>query len=328
MLRISSNCSSTDDFTQKYHPVNSQLPVYTILYRPLKLINRFLKSHLLAILQKGPVFKFFPLLKSLVTILKFQPNLIVTGPLPTTIVLYAKLFQKITASKLLINPSFHPTDPEFQNPIFLKILKSADYLWTLTDYETKYFETLGFKNIVQLGNGVDSSFLIKPKQITYPSKPNILYIGSFSAHKGIEELIEVFNQLPPNTTLTLAGQKTLYSPRLHLKFPRITTVIKPSDQEIKKLIDNCTVLVLPSHQESFGLVLIEAMARGKPVLVKAIPQLIELITKTQSGLIFNLSNTQLLLSSPRQFGLRGLKYISQRYTWDKIGENLCQKLSL
>jgi len=328
-LTLSSNCSSTDDFVTPHHPtVNHQLPIYTVLHRPLKFINRYFQLNLINILQKGPIFKIIPFVKTVIKIVKFHPQLIVAGPLPTTIVLYAKFFQKITRAKLLINPSFHPTDPEFQNPIFQKILRSANYLWTLTHYETDYFKKLGFNNTILLGNGVDKKFLIKPSQIKFPKKPNLLFIGSFAAHKGLETLIQTFLQLSPDTTLTLAGQKTLFYPQVTplLQHPRIKVVIKPKDSEIKKLIDTCTALVLPSSQESFGLVLIEAMARGKPVLVSAIPQLLELITTTQAGLSFNLSNTKKILSQPQLPGLNGLQYVAKHYTWDKIGDKLCQKL--
>ncbi len=325
ILKISSNCSSTDDFTRNHQPVNHQLPVYTIFHRPLKLF----KLPLTNILQKGPIFKLIPFIKITHQIYLFKPQLIIAGPLPTTIILYAKFFQKLTQAKLLIHPSFHPPDPEFQNPIILKILKSADYLWTLTNYENNYFQKQGLKNTLLLGNGLNHNFLIEPNQIKFPKTPNLLFIGSFSAHKGIDKLLKVFRQLN-STNLTLAGQKTLYYPQLQplLNLPHLKIFIKPSDQKIKKLIDDCTVLVLPSTQESFGLVLIEAMARGKPVLVNPIPELLELINKTKAGLPFNLKNTKYLLAHPQRYGLRGLNYVSHHYTWDKIGQRLCQKLSL
>ena len=36
--------------------------------------------------------------------------------------------------------------------------------------------------------------------------------------------------------------------------------------EVRDAIDECDCLVLPSHYETFGVVLIEAMVRGKPVV--------------------------------------------------------------
>lgn len=329
ILRLSSNCSSTDDFVRSHQPVNHQLPVYIIFHKLLK----HLPFNLTKILQKGPIFKLFPFLQSLITVLRFRPHLIIAGPLPTTIILYTKFSQLLSnvlthqPSKVLFNASYHPTDPEFQNPIFTKLLKSFDYLWTLTEYETNYFKKLGFKNTLLLGNGVDSNFIINPSKIIFPTKPTLLFVGSFSAHKGLDQIISLSTQFP-QINFILAGQTTLYSQKLNFDKPNIKIIIKPSDKQIKKLIDNCTALLLPSHQESFGLVLIEAMARGKPVLVSNIPQLSELIQKTQSGLVINPQNINTIINKPQQFGLNGLEYVANHYTWDRIGDRLCQKLSL
>lgn len=323
VLRLSSNCSSTDDFVRSHQPINHQLPVHVVFHKFFK----HLPFNLAKILQKGPLFKFFPLLRSLTIILKFHPHLIIAGPLPTTIVLYTKLIQLLTGAKVLFNASYHPTDPEFQNPIFTKLLKSFDYLWTLTKYETNYFKKQGFTNTLLLGNGVDSNFIINPSKIIFPIKPTLLFVGSFSAHKGLDQIISLSTQFP-QINFILTGQTTLYSQNLNFDKPNIKIIIKPSDKQIKNLIDNCTALLLPSHQESFGLVLIEAMARGKPVLVSNIPQLRELLNESQAGLIINPKNINTIVNRPQQFGLNGLEYVANHYTWDRIGDRLCQKLSL
>ena len=99
VLYLSSDCSSTDDFTkskylksEKLTSDQLKLPVYHHLRHPLKLLNLFLpqKSYfhqLSQILQKGPIFKFLPFIKTTIQILKFKPDLIIAGPLPTTIIL-------------------------------------------------------------------------------------------------------------------------------------------------------------------------------------------------------------------------------------------------
>jgi hypothetical protein len=81
-LLISSNCYSTDDFT---HPTGKHtytgLPVYTIFHKPIKLISKIFP--IFGVFAKGPIFKYLPIIK----ILKFKPDYIIAGPLPTTIVL-------------------------------------------------------------------------------------------------------------------------------------------------------------------------------------------------------------------------------------------------
>ncbi len=176
-----------------------------------------------------------------------------------------------------------------------------------------------------------------------------MFIGSFSAHKGIDLLINSFStiyDLQPNISLTIAGQKTLFYPKIKnliKKQPKsvqskIKFVFNFPQNQLKKLIDQSTVLVLPSHQESFGLVLIEAWARGKPVITSNIPSLSEIVKKTNGGLIFDINkpsdlNVKInqIISNPllsHQLGQNGFNYVKNNYTWSKVGKNICQRISL
>ena len=379
-LYLSSNCSSTDDFvkskylkSEKLTSDQLKLSVYCFR-RPLRLLEiictKFLfinpKSYFInfiKVLQKGPIFKFFPFLKATIKIIKFKPDLIVAGPLPTTIVLYANFFKFLSNvltrqnSKVLINASFHPTDLDFQLKPLIKSLQRADYLWTLTEYESNYFIN-NFKinpnQIILAGNGVDAKFLIKSKKKLIPEKltSNILFIGSFSAHKRVDLLINSFslllkaksNLLPAK--LIIAGQKTLYYPQIKKTFDslplktrsKIKFIFDFPQNKLASLIDNCTFLVLPSIQESFGLVVIESWARGKPVIVSNIPSLSELVNKSNGGLIFQKDNLvdlqtkmEKLINSPilcHQYGQNGLKYVKTNYLWEKVSEKICQEVNL
>jgi glycosyltransferase involved in cell wall biosynthesis len=97
------------------------------------------------------------------------------------------------------------------------------------------------------------------------------------------------------------------------------------------------VLISPSTQESFGLVLLEAWARSKPVIAADIPASSELINKTNGGLIFKTNDSDdltkkinILLKDSRlqkQLGRNGFKYVQSHATWDRIGQALWSKIS-
>lgn len=332
---LTSNATSTDDFTKhNYSPPKSlklqsskaliyRLPFYTILHRPLKLFSR--------VLSKGPIFKIIPFLKFFILCLKFKPNYIIAGPLPTTTVLYARLIRLFTYSKLIINASFHHTDPEFHQPILINTLKSADFIWTLTDFETKYFHqnfNIPYSKMINIGNGIDKNLIIKNYKLIKNCKLkiiNLLFIGSFSAHKGLETLFAAFKLLPKKYSLTIAGKPTLHP----LDIPKNVKVITNfKSKELANIIDQSSVLISPSTQESFGLVLLEAMARGKPVIAANIPASAELINKSKGGLLFEPGNPQDLATKILKISLdhHGLSYATN-HTWDKIGESLWQKIS-
>ncbi|MFA5026113.1 MAG: glycosyltransferase family 4 protein [Candidatus Shapirobacteria bacterium] len=354
VLVVTSNCTSTDDYsklkpTTISHPQKIiSLPVITIFHRPFKLLSRLLPNF--KTFSKGPIFAYIPIFR----IITYRPDYILAGPLPTTIVLYARLIRFLAKTlfnyspKLVINASFHPNDPDFQSSILLNTLKSAEYIWTLTDYETNYFQnnlSISQDKLLKLGNGVDKSFLLRTQILTH-STSNLLFIGSFSAHKNVETLIEAFKLLPSNYKLTLAGQKTLYFPVIQSLIKkldsnishRIKIIYSFPDTDLSKIIDSADILISPSLQESFGLILIEAMARGKAVIAANIPASIELINKSKSGLIFDslkpidLRDKILNLSQKPKLsetlGKNGLKFVSKYYIWDRIGDKLCQKLGI
>ena len=361
ILVVTTNCTSTDDFASIRHssvrqgegdPNIIRLPVITLFHRPFKFLGRYFPNF--KTLSKGPIFYLRNFLKIIYLTKKFKPDFILAGPLPTTMVLYARFLRYLSthllhcSPKLIINASFHPTDPDFQTPILLNTLKSAEYIWTLTDFETNYFHqklNIPQNKLINLGNGVDNSFLSSTPLLNY-SYINLLFIGSFSAHKDIPTLIKAFSNLPEKYTLTLAGQKTLYYPVIKKQINSLPPPIKKrlkiisnfNNSDLSTLLGNCSILISPSLQESFGLVLIEAMARSRPVIAANIPASTELISKSKGGLIFkagdatDLKNIILKLSSsPKLFNSlskNGFNYVSTHYTWDKIGEGLCQKLHI
>jgi len=373
-LVLTTNCYSTDDFiipkSKILHLKSSQvirLDVYkTKLFVYLKKItSKLLKiakrskvpivknigkdCKLLNLARIGPIFKPFTSIKTLVKINQFKPDLIIAGPFPTTISLYAYVLAKIFKTKLIILPCFHPQDPAFQNQILLNILKRADLIWTLSSYEQNYL-----KNKLKIDK---NNFFVCPPGInlkplkTIPPKPNtfnILFLGNMSAHKRIELLIKAFiniNQKYPNTSLTIAGQKTLYFPQIKKEINKLSGEIKSKIKiyaqkynqiQLKKFLDQSHLLVNPSIHESFGIVFMEALSRGVPIIGSNISNVSDLINSSKSGLVFkkddldDLARKIISLISNQnlynQFSQNGLKF-SQAFNWLNIVKKLDEKIA-
>lgn len=356
IMVITTDTSSTDDFTKKYKKIiHTQknvlaLPVISWTHRPFKLLSRVFPNF--KTLAKGPIFSPKSSFLFLVSSFRFRPDFILTGPLPTLMPVYAKTIISLLKvlkhyrPKLLINASFHPDDPDFQTPVLKNTLKSADFIWTLTQHETNYFHKIlkiPKSKLLLLGNGIDKNFIkTKDSKLKFGDYHRLLFVGSFAAHKGLTTLITAFSKLPSNYKLILAGQKTLYFPVLQKeikKLPlfvrsRISFVTNFPNNYLSILLDRSDILISPSTQESFGLVLIEALARGKPVIAADIPASIEIISKTGGGLIFKKNDpddlVKKILCLPHHLSTHPLAYSSNylrtHYTWDKIGKKLCQKI--
>jgi rhamnosyl/mannosyltransferase len=104
----------------------------------------------------------------------------------------------------------------------------------------------------------------------------VLFVGRLVYYKGLEYLIEAMKDV--EAKLLIAGSGPLEK-RLRQKSKiigvgqKVIFLGKVSDAEIKYLYQICDVFVLPSVEpsEAFGLVQLEAMAYGKPVVNTNLP---------------------------------------------------------
>jgi rhamnosyl/mannosyltransferase len=103
------------------------------------------------------------------------------------------------------------------------------------------------------------------------SRPIVLFVGRHVAYKGLSTLIDAMRELPAVALLVGDGPERL---RLEGQAAsrdlgdRVKFLGEVDDTELAALYRACDVFVLPSttRQEAFGVVQIEAMARGKPVV--------------------------------------------------------------
>jgi teichuronic acid biosynthesis glycosyltransferase TuaC len=108
--------------------------------------------------------------------------------------------------------------------------------------------------------------------------PRVLYVGAITRSKGLDDLLMAFKTLMAGTQvpvrLVLVGEGNyeqearLLAQRLGLT-DHLLWAGKQANAEIPMWMNACDVLVLPSLSEGFGVVLIEAMACGKPVVATA-----------------------------------------------------------
>lgn len=117
--------------------------------------------------------------------------------------------------------------------------------------------------------------------------PHLVAIGRFSAQKGFGLLVEaiaIAAPALPNLRLTLVGDGEL---RRQIKGliekyglgPRITLTGWQDEAGVRKALDSAQALILPSFAEGLPMVLMEAMANGRPVIATAIAGVPELVNR-------------------------------------------------
>jgi glycosyltransferase involved in cell wall biosynthesis len=146
----------------------------------------------------------------------------------------------------------------------------------LTREVKSYFPSQEQSHIGTLYNGVDTKLFTRPvRWRPDPAAPKLLFVGFLVEGKNLPVLLEAFAQLRrrlPEARLNIAGS----GPLRGLIVQQIATLGLAGavqffgqcqrSQVADLMRDACDILVLPSKSETFGVVLIEAFASGKPVV--------------------------------------------------------------
>jgi glycosyltransferase involved in cell wall biosynthesis len=157
--------------------------------------------------------------------------------------------------------------------------------------------SLGRLNIDILPNVIDPDFLTAAvaEQKSCRSDFSFLCIGNLIPVKNHEMLIKAFHSAfadSPGVALRIGGDGELRNvlgdlvQELGLS-DRIEFVGRLGRPDVLREIDQCNAFVLPSRYETFGVVLIAAMARGKPVISTACGGPEAFVTKLDGVVVAN-----------------------------------------
>lgn len=261
-----------------------------------------------------------------------------------------KAKQKGIVKKVLVTcsetiPFNHETIPG-RKKLKKTVKKNADHFHTLTEKAKKCLIREGVKEskVTVIPYGINLQKFYPPRYRNFNNrKLKILFIGRLEEQKGFKELLEVWPKLSnehPNLELEIIGNGPLKS---SLTVHNLKTNFYPYDQ-IPHIMQNSDLLVLPSKntrfwQEYFGMVLLEAMACGLPIVTTdsgAIPEVIG-----NSGIITRNGDTKslyhginLLLKNDylrKKYSAMGLKRVRQNFDAANQSEkikNLYYRLSI
>ncbi len=173
-------------------------------------------------------------------------------------------------------------------------------------------------------------------------RPILLFLSRLHPKKGITDvLLPALAQLKTDAFLAIAGGEDAHAPgfaheieneiaRLGLQ-GQVALLGSVAPQRRWAAFDGADLFVLPSHAENFGIVVPEAMARGRPVVVTAGVQFGEHVTASGAGTVVRLDVAELAASldiwlsdsSERARAAEfGRRYIQDHFTWHKTAERL------
>jgi glycosyltransferase involved in cell wall biosynthesis len=165
-------------------------------------------------------------------------------------------------------------------------------------------------------------------------EPFLIYAGRVDPSKGCDELFHYFtllrNQESGVKKLILLGKPTMPIPQ----HPDIVALGFVDEQTKWDALAACDLLVMPSPYESLSIVLLEAWAVGKPVLVNGrCDVLVGQCRRSHGGLWYtNEDEFQVAIETMdeqvrNQLGLQGKHFVEKNYLWTKIEEKYLKLLS-
>jgi glycosyltransferase involved in cell wall biosynthesis len=135
-------------------------------------------------------------------------------------------------------------------------------------------------------NGIDLNRFVDKNEHFHP-RPYALAFGRLTHKKGFDLLLKAFAQSAaeePDIDLIIAGegeeQQALIQQARQLGLERrVHFRGQANPEEVVRLLNGCRFVVVPSRREPFGIVALEALAAGKPLLATRTGGLAEFLTR-------------------------------------------------
>ncbi|HIK35545.1 MAG TPA: glycosyltransferase family 1 protein [Thermosynechococcus sp. M98_K2018_005] len=232
------------------------------------------------------------------------------------------------------------------------ILENADCVIVTSPQEEAYLRRwvskAGQTRLIPCGTNLNLFYPVANAraQLNLPAdEPIVLYVGRFDPRKGIETLVAAMAQLPQGLLLLVGGSDPQRSDgaerrrieglvqEYHLG-DRVTFVGQIDHERLAVYYSAANVCVVPSYYEPFGLVAIEAMACGTPVIASAVGGLQFTVIPEETGLLVPPQDAtalakaiQRILADPawaRTLGENGRERVQALFNWEAIALQMGQ----
>jgi glycosyltransferase involved in cell wall biosynthesis len=180
----------------------------------------------------------------------------------------------------------------------------------------------GYQNLVRWSRGVDTD-LFKPREKGFINHPRPIFM--YTGRVAIEKNIEAFLKLDLPGTKYVVGDGS-HKDILAKKYPSARFVGFQQSENLARYMAAADVFVFPSLTDTFGVVLLEALACGVPVAAFPVLGPIDVITDNRVGIL----SDDLCHAAMTALSLNPDDCLSyaMEYTWDKCTQQFVDNLVL
>jgi len=213
--------------------------------------------------------------------------------------------------------------PEDLTFSFLRWFHSgATRLMVSTKSLKEELEEKGFTNVALWGRGVDTElFRIRDKDFIKDKRPVFMYVGRVAVEKNLQAFLE----LPLEGSKYIVGDGPLLE-ELKNNYKDVRFVGMKYSEELAKYYAAADVFVMPSHTETFGLVILEALSAGVPVAAFPVRGPLDVIGDADVGVLNNdlfLASNEALKIDPQKCREYALKF-----SWENVTKLFINNLAI
>jgi phosphatidylinositol alpha-mannosyltransferase len=233
----------------------------------------------------------------------------------------------------------------YGKPILRRFFERLDGRIAVSSASRDFIASYFGDDYVIIPNGIDvhrfGGAEVQPYSWCQDGMLNILFVGRLEKRKGFRFLLSAFRrikQVVPQSRLIVAGAYDSDDEQPFADYVRkyaledVCLVGWVSDQDLPRYYRSCDIFCAPSTGfESFGLILLEAMAAGKPIVTSDIPGYRTVMADGQEGLMVPpeddeaLSHALIRLLRDRAarevMGRRG-RAKARAYAWEHVAEQV------
>jgi glycosyltransferase involved in cell wall biosynthesis len=193
---------------------------------------------------------------------------------------------------LSFTTSYHTQFPEYLRkripiPLFVsyaairRFHSAASCTMVATPSQEKLLLEWKFRNIVRWSRGVDTDiFTPEEREPLDVQRPLFTYAGRVAVEKNLEAFLDL--ELPGSKCVIGNGPDL---EMLKSKYPQVLFTGYRFGRELARHVASADVFVFPSRTDTFGLVMLEAMACGVPVAAYPVTGPVDVVTHGETGIL-------------------------------------------
>jgi glycosyltransferase involved in cell wall biosynthesis len=264
-------------------------------------------------------------------LLNMMPEGLVRSPAPQVTIVHDLL--------PLLYPAEYPRQQHYFRHLVPAVLRHSNAIIVISESTrrdlVRFYPEVSPDTVHVVLSGYDARRFPPETEHTAAAVPYALYVGNILPHKNLHVLVEAFaiaaRQIPGRLVIRGSGRS------VHVRalrdriaklglWPRVEWESYASPEELARLYQQASMLLLPSLHEGFGLTALEAMACGTPVITSNTSSLPEVVG--DAALLVDPLDTQALADAvlslftdqglARELSARGRRRAGE-FSWDKTG---------